>query len=128
MLNSAIFTDDDELNPCIVEDAGYIPLSVRFKKYQEDGIINKLREENFESHALVEAYNNPDFNINFDDDLEDVMQKLSARDEFIKSYSRQLANEEASPTGNNSVIDSGTTTSDITSTNSNSNSGVTSVS
>ena len=50
-----------ENNPYICETAGFEPLEVKFKRFEQNGIIAALQSEMFNSHDYREIYlDNPD--------------------------------------------------------------------
>lgn len=73
-------------NEDMTETAGFIPLEVKFKQFEQNGIINQLRSEDFTSSDYREMYLHPDFDINPEDDIEDVQEKL----ESLKNYRQNL--------------------------------------
>ena len=53
-----------EKNPVIVETAGFVPLEVRFKRFEENGIRAQFSAAEFSSSDLRDIYLHPDFQIN----------------------------------------------------------------
>ncbi len=94
-----------------VETAGFVPLSVRFKQFTENGIISRLRAEQYDTDLpiseLENAFKMSEFDINDDDDIFTATDKISARQNYIaelkKSYSDLSAKKEAEKVGNNST-------------------------
>ena len=78
---SAVLPEQDNLD--ITETAGFIPLSVKFKKFQEQGILLQFQQSEFTSSDIRELYNTPDFEIYPDDDFEDIQEKLFNRQQYI---------------------------------------------
>lgn len=81
-----------ELNPeennVIVETAGFVPLEVKLKRFEQNGMLMQFNESEFTSSDLRTIYLKPDFEITPEDDMEEVMEKIKARNEFIISYKK----------------------------------------
>ena len=100
-----------ENNDYIVETAGFVPLSVRFKQFIENGIVSRLRAEQYDTDLpvseLENAFQMSQFDINDDDDIFTATDKLNARKNYIaelkKSYSAASAQKQAESGGNNST-------------------------
>ncbi len=100
-----------ENNDYLVETAGFVPLSVRFKQFTENGIISRLRAEQYDTDLpiseLENAFQMSEFDINDDDDIFTATEKITARNNYIaklkKSYSDLSAEKEAEKVGNNST-------------------------
>lgn len=98
-------------NDYLVETAGFIPLSVRFKQFTENGIVSRLRAEQYDTDLpiseLENAFQMSEFDINDDDDIFTATEKINARKNYIaalkKSYSDLSAKPEAEKVGNNST-------------------------
>lgn len=94
-----------------VETAGFVPLSVRFKHFIENGIVSRLRSEQYDTDLpiseLENAFKMSEFDINDDDDIFTATEKINARKNYIaelkKSYSDLSAKTEAEKVGNNST-------------------------
>ena len=94
-----------------VETAGFVPLSVRFKQFSENGIVSRLRSEQYDTDLPIsefeKAFQMSEFDINDDDDIFTATEKINARNTYIaelkKSYSDLSAKEEAEKVGNNST-------------------------
>lgn len=78
---NAVF--DEKENAYITECAGFIPLEVKFKRFEQAGQIMQFSTSEFTSNDLRQIYLNPDFEITPEDDIEDVREKLLARQEYI---------------------------------------------
>lgn len=89
-LNTA--ADLSENNDYITETAGFIPLEVKLKQFEQNGIIAQFQTSDFTSNDYREMYLNPDFDITPEDDFEDVEEKISARKEFIEKYRNSKSN------------------------------------
>lgn len=100
-----------ENNDYLVETAGFVPLSVRFKQFIENGIISRLRAEQYDTDLpiseLENAFQMSEFDINEDDDIFTATDKINARRNYLaelkKSYSDLSAKKEAEKVGNNST-------------------------
>lgn len=98
-------------NDYIVETAGFVPLSVRFKQFTENGIVSRLRAEQYDTDLpiseLEKAFQMAEFDILDDDDIFIATEKINARRKYIaemkKSYSELSAKKEAEKLGNNST-------------------------
>lgn len=100
-----------EKNDYLVETAGFVPLSVRFKQFTENGIVSRLRAEQYDTDLpvseLENAFQMSEFDLNDDDDIFTATDKINARKQYIadlkKSYSDLSAQKEAEKVGNNST-------------------------
>lgn len=98
-------------NEYCVETAGFVPLSVRFKQFTENGIVSRLRAEQYDTDLpiseLENAFQLTEFDINDEDDIFTATDKINARKKYIsdlkKSYSDLSAKKEAEKVGNNST-------------------------
>lgn len=94
-----------------VETAGFVPLSVRFKQFSENGVISRLRAEQYDTDLpiseLEKAFQMSEFDVTDDDDIFTATDKINARKLYLaelkKSYSDLSANKEAEKVGNNST-------------------------
>lgn len=79
----SVFTKEN--NPYICETAGYEPLEVKFKRFEQNGIVAALNQSMFNSHDLREIYlNHPEFDITPEDELEDINEKMIAQQEYLQ--------------------------------------------
>lgn len=107
-----------EKNDYLVETAGFVPLSVRFKQFTENGIVSRLRAEQYDTDLpvseLENAFQMSEFDINDDDDFFTATDKINARRSYIaelkKSYSDASAKQKAESVGNNSTSTEANTT------------------
>lgn len=77
-LNSQWITKDGkpaEGNEYIVESAGFVPLSVKFKQFEQNGYIAKFNVDDFDSSDYNSLYSD-DVLIGPDDDEFDVADKI----------------------------------------------------
>lgn len=65
-----------EGNEYIVESAGFIPLSVKFKQFEQNGYIARFKVDDFDSSDYASLYQE-DVLIGPDDDEFDIADKLS---------------------------------------------------
>ena len=65
-----------EGNAYIVESAGFVPLSVKFKQFEQNGYIAKFNVDDFDSSDYNSLYQS-DVLIGPDDDEFDIADKLS---------------------------------------------------
>ena len=65
-----------EGNEYIVESAGFVPLSVKFKQFEQNGYIARFNVDDFDSSDYKTLYQN-DVLIGPDDDEFDIADKLS---------------------------------------------------
>lgn len=77
------FADLSENNDVIVETAGFVPLEVKFKRFEQNGLIAQFNESEFTSSDLRDIYLTPDFEISPEDDFEEVQEKLIAQQNYI---------------------------------------------
>lgn len=97
----------------IVETAQFVPMSVKFKRFVENGIMSRLRAEQYDTNLPVndieKAFSMSEFTVNDDDDIFIATDKIKARNAYIeelkKSYSGGAsAHKKAeSDNGNNST-------------------------
>lgn len=79
----------------IVETAQFVPMSVKFKRFVENGIMSRLRAEQYDTNLpvneLEKAFSMSEFLVNDDDDIFIATDKIKARNAYIeelkKSYS-----------------------------------------
>lgn len=100
-----IFTHQDYLDSCskfnpeenkyIVETAGFVPLEVKMKQFEQNGIIAQFQQQDFTSHDLREIYLNPDFDITPEDDFEDIQDIIAARNDFINEIKSKKLESQA---------------------------------
>lgn len=72
-----------EDNSYITETAGFVPLEVKFKRFEQAGQVMQFSVSEFTSSDLRSIYLNPDFDITPEDDYEEIQEKLIARNEYI---------------------------------------------
>lgn len=90
-------------NKYICETAGFVPLEVKLKQFEQNGLIAQFQMADFDSHDMRELYLNPDFDITPEDDFEDVQEKLLA----LKSYQEEYKKSKKADSSGNDV-DAGT--------------------
>lgn len=72
-------------NRVIVETAGFVPLEVRMKKFEEAGIKAQFYASEFTASDLRELYLSPNTEIYPSDDLETIEEKLALRQSLVSS-------------------------------------------
>lgn len=77
-------------NKVIVETAGFVPLEVKFKQFEQNGIINQLHNSDFTSSDYRDMYLHEDFDITPEDDLEEAHEKLQKLQEFRSKLQEQI--------------------------------------
>lgn len=98
-------------NDYLVETAGFVPLSVRFKQFTENGVVSRLRAEQYDTDLpiseLENAFQMSEFDVNDDDDIFTATEKINARKNYIaelkKRYSDASAEKKAESVGNNAT-------------------------
>ena len=75
-----------EGNEYIVESAGFVPLSVKFKQFEQNGYIARFNVDDFDSSDYNSLYQD-DVLIGPDDDEFDIADKLSL---FLSAKSRPI--------------------------------------
>lgn len=88
----ALAADLSEHNDYITETAGFIPLEVKFKQFEQNGLVAQFKVGDFTSNDYRDLYLNPDFEITPEDDFEDVQEKLSARNEYFNELKKAKSN------------------------------------
>lgn len=95
-LNSQWITEDGkpaEGNEYIVETAGFVPLSVKFKQFEQNGYIAKFNADDFDSSDYRSLYTD-DVLIGPDDDEFDIADKI----ELFKQRKFELLNKKLAET------------------------------
>ena len=81
-------------NEYICETAGFEPLEVRLKRFEQQGLLRQVQRSEITSSDLREMYLNPDYSINIDDDPEDIIEKMGILQKHIAEV-KQKAHERA---------------------------------
>lgn len=71
-------------NERVVETAGYVPLEVRMKQMEQAGLRQQFVMGDLSPDDLRAAWLSQDFEITPDDELEEVLAKTAARNEFLE--------------------------------------------
>lgn len=71
-------SDLSQENDYICETAGFVPLEVKFKRFELAGQAAVLNASEFTSQDIRDLYLNPDFDIYPDDDLDEIETKMIA--------------------------------------------------
>ena len=74
-------------NNYITETAGFIPLEVKFKQFEQNGYMARFNSNEFTSSDYRDMYLNPDFQISPEDDMEEAMEKIKMQREYINQLS-----------------------------------------
>ena len=111
----AEFTNDKELNPLIVETAGFVPLEVKFKRFEQAGLKAQFNASEFSSSDFRDMYLSPNTEIYPNDDLETIIEKEALQEQIrleILQKKAKLANlatdERSEEVVSSQVIDSST--------------------
>lgn len=87
----------EKWNEDIVETAGFIPLEVRFKQMEQAGFQAQFFEQEFSSKDVRDMYlNHPEFDITGEDDIEEALEKIELRREYIESVKQAIRQRNAS--------------------------------
>lgn len=78
-------------NDYICETAGFVPLEVKFKKFEINGLTLMQQRRMLNSSDYREMYLNPDFDISIDDDPEDIIDKMEALRNHIEDVKKRAA-------------------------------------
>lgn len=81
-----VFADLSDHNEKIVETAGFIPLDVKFKRFEQNGLIAQFNTSEFTSNDFRNLYANPDFEIYPDDEFEEIEEKIAAYNDYRVKY------------------------------------------
>lgn len=95
-INSQWITKDGkpaEGNEYVVESAGFVPLSVKFKQFEQNGYIAKFNVDDFDSSDYNSLYTD-DVLISPDDDEFDIADKIA----LFKERKMQLLNAKLAET------------------------------
>lgn len=86
-----------ENNEYIVETAGFIPLEVKLKQFETNGLVAQFLTSDFDSNDYRDIYLNPDFNISPEDDFEDIQEKLAMQREYAEKIKAAKSNGNNEP-------------------------------
>lgn len=81
---------NEENNPYICETAGFIPLEIKFKRFEQAGQMARLNASDFTSSDYREMYQSPDFDIYPDDDLDEIEEKMIALKKHITEVKKKV--------------------------------------
>ena len=94
-------------NDYLVETAGFVPLSVRFKQFTENGIVSRLRAEQYDTDLpiseLENAFQMSEFDVNEDDDIFTATEKINARKNYIAELKKRYSDAAANQSGANNA-------------------------
>lgn len=88
------FKDGD--NKYITETAGFVPLEVKLRRFQETGQMMAFNTQEFTSSDLRELYLSPDLEITPEMDLEEIEAVQFKRQEFVNKLIQKKAAKAAS--------------------------------
>lgn len=71
-------------NDYITETAGFVPLEVKLKRFEESGAQLQFMRSEFTSSDYRDMYLTPDFEITPEMDYEEIQEVLLRRSEFVK--------------------------------------------
>lgn len=84
-------------NEDIVETAGFVPLAVRMKQMEQAGYVAQFTHADFDSKDMRDIWFNPELEILPGDDLEDIHEKLMAREAYIEAIKARKASQSDAP-------------------------------
>lgn len=70
-----------EDNERIVETAGFVPLDIKFKRFEQAGILQMLNKQKYSVDDLRDIYFGEDSEIHPYDELEDIVSKLQIQEQ-----------------------------------------------
>lgn len=92
------WTSNKEKNPIIVETAGFIPLEVKMKRFEQAGIKAQFSTSDFDSQDYRDMYLNPDVQIYPSDELEVVEEKLRLQRNIMQEILHKKQNSKLGET------------------------------
>lgn len=98
-LKNSMSVFDEENNKYITETAGFVPLEVKLKQFEQNGLIAQFQVKDFDSNDYRDMYLNPDFNITPEDDFEEVEEKVLMQREFIEKLKKAKSNGQNAKAG-----------------------------
>lgn len=78
----------------LVDTAGFEPLKVKMQRMIENGIINRLYSDDFDTDDVTKMYMDDDYKITSEDDLEDIHEKLLRRAMFVENLRQNYDNND----------------------------------
>ena len=81
-------SDFSEHNENITETAGFVPLEVKLRRFQENGQIMQFSQSEFTSSDLRELYLSPDLEITPEMDIEEIQEVQIKRQEYINQIKK----------------------------------------
>lgn len=78
-------------NEYICETAGFEPLEVRMKRFEQNGIIRNAFHGDVTSADLREMYLNPDYSLSPEDDIDDIKEKMQLLQAHINEVKQKVA-------------------------------------
>ena len=80
-------------NTVMVETAGFVPLEVRMKQMEQNGLFAQAVGGELSPDDLREAYFTSDFELSPDDELEEVLAKRAALNAYLDELKKKRAKE-----------------------------------
>lgn len=91
----ALGADLSKNNEYITETAGFVPLEIKLRRFQENGQVMQFSTSEFTSSDLRELYLSPDLEITPDMDYEEIMEVQNKRREFVQELIKRKAENKA---------------------------------
>lgn len=95
--DKTFWNPNEDDNKYITETAGFVPLEVKFKRFEQAGIVAQFNESEFTSSDYRDMYLNPDFQISPEDDMEEAFEKMQAQRDFINQIAAKKKAESVEP-------------------------------
>lgn len=86
---------DFKHNEYICETAGFVPLEVKFKRFEQAGIRARISSSDYTSSDYRDMYLNPDYQVYPDDEIEDVEESFRALHDHIEKVKKRASAREA---------------------------------
>lgn len=84
-----IYSDFSENNEYITETAGFVPLDVKLRRFQENGQIMQFHTSEFTSGDYRDFYLSPDLEITPEMDLEEIQEVQLKRSQFVENLIKE---------------------------------------
>lgn len=78
-------------NEYITETAGFVPLEVKLRRFEENGQIMQFSQSEFTSSDLRELYLSPEFEITPDMDYEEIQEVQQRRIEYVNEIKKRVS-------------------------------------
>lgn len=90
-------------NEYICETAGFVPLEVKFKRFEQAGIRAQISASDYTSSDYRDMYLNPDYQVYPDDEIEEVEEKFKALHAHIQEVKKAASERAAKSNGSSGV-------------------------